>query len=435
MLNSAPRFSIASPILIQAIGRGLYQFASAVLLFYMPIVFVNYAHLAATQVGLVIGLGSIAGFFGNFLGGAMTDSPQFGRRSTIMVAIVLSIASAFVIAFIQTLPALFAANMLFGVGTGLYWTAADAAVMDATTAENRQSAFSVLGLFDNLGLGTGTLAGGWLLKQLQPENRLFGVAAVVFSLMFLLFAIGMPETRHEEDCAIDGLTGWKTAATDIQLINYLVVNTLFITYIALVNSNLPLYLINYQQLPESTVSNLFTLGYVGLGALLQIPAIRLIAGLSYLKSLMISIVVWGLGFIVVALWHPINGSLIPALGAFVIFAIATVIYKPTSATWIAELAPPNLRGAYTAIAYQCWAIGYFIGPIFGGWALDQPVAVTDRFWLSVGLSAGLGLLMLQVLRQREVDTASAALSESASDECPALQLNITPTISPHKKGA
>jgi MFS family permease len=332
----------------------------------------------------------------------MTDSPQLGRRGTIIVATVLSVASAFVIALMQTLPALFAANILFGVGTGLYWTAADAAVMDSTTAENRQAAFSVLGLFDNLGLGTGTLAGGWLLKHLQPENRLFGVAGVVFGLMFLLFTIGMQETRNAEDSAIDGLTGWKTAATDMRLITYLVVNTLFITYIALVNSNLPLYLINDQQLAESTVSNLFTLGYVGLGAVLQIPMIRLIAGFSYLKSLMISIVVWGLGFATVALWHSSDGSLTPAFGAFAIFAIATVIYKPTSATWIAELAPPNLRGAYTAIAYQCWAIGYFIGPIFGGWALDQPMGVTDRFWLAVGLSAGLGLLVLQVLRQREM---------------------------------
>jgi MFS family permease len=403
MFKSPALFPIAPAILIQAIGRGLYQCASAVLLFYMPIVFVNYAHLTATQVGLAIGVGSIAGFIGNFLGGAMTDSPQFGRRRTIIAATVLSIAAAFVIAFVQTLPALFAANLLFGVGTGLYWTAADAAVMDATTPANRQAAFSVLGLFDNLGLGTGTLAGGWLLKQLQPEHRLFGVAGVVFGLMCLLFTIGMTDTRQEsaEIPAIDGLTGWKIAVTDSRLITYLLVNTLFITYIALVNSNLPLYLINFQQISESTVSNLFTFGYVGFGAVLQIPVIRLIAGLSYLKSLMISIVVWGLGFGIVSLWHPIDGSLIAALVAFGIFAIATVIYKPTSATWIAELAPPNLRGAYTAIAYQCWAIGYFVGPIFGGWALDQPIAVVRRFWLGVGLSAAVGLLILQVLRQRE----------------------------------
>ncbi len=382
-------------------GRGLYQFAAAIVLFYLPIVFVNYVHLTATQVGLAIGLGSIAGFVGNFLGGAMADAPWGGRRVTILVATVLSIAATGVLAVLPRLPALFVANVLFGVGTGLYWTAADTAVMDATTTANRQSAFAVVGLFDNLGLGLGTLAGGALLKTLHPEYQIFGVSALVFGVMFGLFAIGMQETRQETEFPTDGLTGWKTAVHDGQLITYLVVNTLFITYLALVNSNLPLYLINYQQISETTASNLFTFGYVGLAALLQVPAIRLIAGLSYLTALMISIVVWGLGFIAVALWHPIDGSLIPALGAFAIFAIATVIYKPTSAAWIAELAPPNLRGIYTAIAYQCWAIGYFIGPIFGGWALDQPIAVTDRFWLVVGLSTGLGLLVLQLLRQRE----------------------------------
>ncbi len=402
---------IAPPILIQAIGRGLYQFAAAIVLFYLPIVFVNYVHLTATQVGLAIGVGAIAGFVGNFLGGVLADAPWGGRRITILLAAGLSIAATVLLAWIPTLPALVLANVLFGVGTGLYWTAADTAVMDATTAANRQSAFAVMGLFDNLGLGLGTLAGGALLKTLHPEYRIFGVSAVGFGVMLGLFAIGMVETRPERSAVdpFDGLTGWKTAFNDRQLITYLLVNTLFITYLALVNGNLPLYLINDQQIPEITTSNLFTFGYVGLGALLQVPMIRLIAGLSYLTALMLSIVVWGVGFVLVALWQPIDGSLIPALGAFAIFAIATVIYKPTSAAWIAELAPANLRGIYTAIAYQCWAIGYFIGPILGGWALDQPADVTDRFWLGVGLSTGVGLLVLQGLRQRSVGTMDSPI--------------------------
>ncbi len=397
------RLSLSQPVLIQSIGRGLYQLGSAVLLFYMPIVFVNYAHLTATQVGLAIGIGSIAGFIGNFVGGAMTDSPQLGRRGTLLGASLLSITATLLVAFAQELPLLIVANIFFGVGTGLYWTAADAAVMDATTDAERQSAFSILGLFDNVGLGIGTLGGAWLLKSIHPENRMFGVAAAVFGVMLLLFAIGMQETRSEEQATTSdgGFANWKTAVTDSRLLTYLVVNTLFITYIALVNSNLPLYLINFQHISESTVSNLFTFGYVGLGALIQIPVIRLIAGFSYLKSLMISTLIWGIGFGLIALWHPIDGAIIAALVALTVFAIATVIYKPTSSAWIAEISPPAMRGAYTAIAYQCWAIGYFIGPIFGGWAIDQPAAITHKFWLVVGLSSGLGLLVLQVLRHRQ----------------------------------
>ncbi|NJN48694.1 MAG: MFS transporter [Alkalinema sp. RL_2_19] len=400
---SFDRATISQPILIQAIGRGLYQLGSAILLFYLPIVFVNYAGFTATQVGLAVGGGSIAGFIGNFVGGAMTDSKQLGRRGTLIGAALLSITAAIITAFAQTLPLLLVANIFFGVGTGLYWTAADAAVMDVTTSEERQSAFSILAVLDNVGLGLGTLGGAWLLKTIHPENQMFTVAAAVFGMMLLLFTIGVKETRDQATAAevVDGLTGWKTAVTDSRLITYLIVNTLFITYIALVNSNLPLYLINFQHIVESTVSNLFTFGYVGLGAVIQVPIIRLIAGLGYLQSLMISTVIWAIGFGLLALWHPIDQNLIAALTTLIVFAIATVIYKPTSATWIAELSPPSLRGAYTAIAYQCWAIGYFIGPIFGGWALDQPADVTHRFWLIVGLSGGVGLLVLQLLSQRQ----------------------------------
>jgi MFS family permease len=216
----------------------------------------------------------------------------------------------------------------------------------------------------------------------------------------LLFAFGVRSEDTGNLESVDGLTGWKSAMTDLRLVIYLLVNTLFITYIALVNSNLPLYLINFQKLDESVVSNLFTFGYVGLGALIQIPTVQAIARLSYLQSLILSIAIWGIGFGVVGLWHPLDNHFAAALLPLVIFAIATVIYKPTASAWIAAISPANLRGAYTAIAYQCWAIGYFIGPIAGGWALDQPATITHRFWLVVGLSTIIGILTIQYLQQQ-----------------------------------
>ena len=80
-----------------------------------------------------------------------------------------------------------------------------------------------------------------------------------------------------------------------------------------------------------------------------------------------------------------------------VFAIASIIYKPTSSAWISELAPASLRGAYTAIAYQCWTIGYVIGPIVGGWAVDQSRTVAQNAWLAIALSTITGLIILQVL--------------------------------------
>ena len=402
-------FSLSLPtqprqVWVQAAGRGLYQLGSAVLLFYMPIVFVNYSGFSATQVGLATSAGAVSGFFGNLLGGSLTDSPQFGRRKTLIVAGVAAIITAVLTSFSQSLWLLVVANLFFGISTGLYWTAADAAVMDATEPEQRQEAFSVLGVTDNLGFGLGTLGGGLLLARLPSAIQIFAAAAVIFTLFTVLIATAATDMRDASVEIPAPQAGWKQALTDRKLLIYLLVNTLFITYMALVNGSLPLYFVNFAGTPDSQVSSLFTWGFIGLGALLQVPVVKLLTRFSYLQSLMLSLGIWGTGFLLVWLSGTLPSTGSPAwseLGIFAVFAIAAIIYKPTSAAWIAELAPNSLRGIYTAIAYQCWAIGYVIGPIAGGWALDQPHRVTELFWLGVAFSTLIGLLVLVVLQRRD----------------------------------
>ncbi len=396
---------------IQAAGRGLYQLGSAVLLFYMPIVFVNYSGFSATQVGLATSAGAVSGFFGNLLGGSLTDSPQFGRRKTLIVAGAAAMITALLTSLSQTLWLLVVANLFFGISTGLYWTAADAAVMDSTQPAQRQEAFSVLGVTDNLGFGLGTLGGGLLLARLPSAIQIFAAAAVLFALFTLMMITAAADQRDDAEIPA-AQAGWKQALTDRKLLIYLLVNTLFITYMALVNGSLPLYFVNFGGTPELLVSNLFTWGFIGLGALVQVPVVKLLTRFSYLQALMLSLGIWGSGFLLV--W--LSGTLAQTtawteFGIFAVFAIAAIIYKPTSAAWIAELAPNSLRGIYTAIAYQCWAIGYVIGPIAGGWALDQPHQVTELFWLVVGLSTVAGLLVLLAL-QRQDQAEPVALPEA-----------------------
>jgi MFS family permease len=386
---------------VQAIGRGLYQLGSAVLIFYTPIVFVNYGNMSATEVGLAIGGGSVAGFVGNIIGGIFTDSPKFGRKRTLLFSALFAIITSIVMVFTHDFKFLLLANIFFGLSTGLYWTAADAAVMDVTVSEIRQEAFSLLGLTDNLGFGLGTLAGGFLIKVLHPKEYIFAASAITFFSLLFLFLIGLVETRSPEEKSHEMQKGWKTALIDTRLMIYLLVNTLFITYIALVGSTLPLYLVNFGGTSESTVANLFTWGYVGLGALFQIPVIKIIAKFNYLTSLMISMGVWGLGFLLVWVMSSFFDTRTTyEFGILGIFAIASVIYKPTSSAWISELAPPNLRGAYTAIAYQCWTIGYVIGPIVGGWAMDQSQNVAQNTWSAVAASTFIGLMILLLLNQK-----------------------------------
>ncbi len=397
---------------IQTIGRGLYQLGSAVLLFYTPIVFVNYGNLSATEVGLAVGGGSVAGVVGNILGGILTDSPKIGRKLTLFASATFAITSAVIAVFTRNFALLLLANTFFGLSTGLYWTAADSSVMDVTTQEQRQDAFSWLGVADNVGYGIGTLGGGLLLKLLHPVQLIFVGAGVTFLVMLLLFAFGMRETRQATSESHDLQKGWKTALTDTRLLIYLLVNTLFITYLALAGGTLPLYFVNFGGTSDTVVANLFTWGYVALGALLQVPIIKVLSRFSYLTSLMISMGIWGLGYLLVwIVGSPENGE-IYQLGIFAVFAIASIIHKPTSSAWISELAPASLRGAYTAIAYQCWTLGYIIGPVVGGWAIDQPGSIARNTWLIVGLSTISGIVVLQVLNQQYSASKEKAVVES-----------------------
>jgi MFS family permease len=392
---------IPQQVWIQTIARGLYQLGSGILLFYIPIVFVNYGNLSATEVGLAVGGGAIAGFAGNIFGGILADSPKFGRKRSLLLSSVFAIISASIAVFTENFLFLLLVNVVFGLSTGLYWTAADASVMDVTTPEQRQGAFSLLGVADNLGMAAGTLSGGMLLKLLKPAEFIFAGSAIAFLILLLLFTFAMQETREATSEIQEMQKGWKTALTDSRLLIYLLVNTLFITYIALCGGTLPLYFVNFGGTSDTVVANLFTWGYVGLGALLQVPVVRFIAKLSYLTSLMISMAIWGIGFLLVSILGNFNDmGETYQLGVFAVFAIASIIYKPTSSAWISELAPANLRGAYTAIAYQCWAIGYVIGPIIGGWLIDQSHAVAQYTWIAVALSTLSGLVVLQILSKR-----------------------------------
>ncbi|MCA1990987.1 MAG: MFS transporter, partial [Coleofasciculus sp. S288] len=96
-------------------------------------------------------------------------------------------------------------------------------------------------------------------------------------------------------------------------------------------------------------------------------------------------------------------SIVWAILALGVLAIATVAYTPAASSFVVELAPEPLRGVYLAINSQCWAIGYFIGPPLGGWVLDQSQVIIHSFWLATAASTSIGILILQVLnRQKKV---------------------------------
>lgn len=405
----------------QVFGRVFYQIGQGMLQFYIPIIFVNQVGLSATSVGIGLGSSSISGIVGHLLGGVLADSKPLGRKGTLLISAVLSAIACWVLYCTQDLFLLVVANLLFGISTGFYWTATDPAVMDVTPAADRPKAFSVLGVADNLGMGAGILAGGWLLTSLSYPQQLFAIDSLMFVILFLLLQTAMVETLQAPSDYTTLLRGWRIALSDKLLWVFVLINSLFTTYIALVNTALPLYFTNYFKFgadhsaaSPQTIATLFTWGYIGLGALLQVPIVRWLSLLGWVRALTVALSLWTSGFLLVWLLGAVASvPWFSSIAVLAVLASATVLYRPFAASFLAELAPESLRGAYAAIGYQCWAIGYLIGPTLGGWALDQSRLMLHQFWLAIAISTSLGFVVLWFLSQREATGSENAEAENS----------------------
>ncbi len=387
-------------------GRLLSQVGTGFTLFYAPIFFVNRVGLSATLVGVGLGVGAIAGVLGRILGGSFADSPKMGRRRTLLLSAAVSAAASAILAVTFDLPTFLLGNLLMGLGIGLYWPATETVVADLTTLDQRNEAYALARLGDSLGLGVGVALGGGLIAATGSYRALFVIDAMSYVIFFGIVYRAIAETRNPAQAHQSMLKSWARALSDGSLLIFTGVCTLFTTYLALVNSALPLYFANFvptaagRGFSTSTISILFS-SYVALTALTQLPVIRKLQGLTQPQMLIVSAIFWSIGFGLI--WATGVAGLVP-LGwaglALVLMAIATAAYTPGAASLVVALAPVELRGVYLSVNSLCWAAGYFIGPVLGGWAMDGSERLAHGFWIACAVSSLPCILTLQYLDHR-----------------------------------
>jgi MFS family permease len=390
-----------------AVGRLLSQIGTGFTLFYAPLFFVNEVGLSATLVGIGLGSSSISGVVGRFVGGSLAD--RWGRKRTLILSALIAALGSLALAFAHNFPYFVVANLIAGLGVGLYWPAAEAAVVDLSLPEQRNEAFAVTRLADSLGLGLGVVIGGFLIETTGSYPLLFILDAVSFvifaAIVYATFQESQERQKNDARKARDSiqtsvLGGWGLAFTDQRLLVYILVNILFTTYLAQINSTLPLYFKNFAGstgFSTATISALLTWHLV-LAVLCQLPIARFLNKWTRTQALTLSVLTFGIGFLFIgAAGVSTVGNLALAIVGLGVLSVALVSYTPAASAIVADLAPPSLRGVYLSINSQCWAIGYFLGPLLGGLALDQPRPVADLFWLMMAISVGLAVVILQYL--------------------------------------
>jgi MFS family permease len=365
-------------------------------LFYAPIFFVNKVGLSTTAVGFALGIG--------------VDSTWWGRRRTLLFSAAISAIGSLVLSASHNFATLVIGNLITGFGLGLYWPANEAVVADLTLTENRREAYAITRLADNLGLGMGIVLGGVLVTTTGSYRSLFIIDAISFIVFFAVIYLAIAETRQpdmrQSQKTQHIASSWMAALSDRPFLVYIAINIIFTTYISQLHSTIPIYFKNFvsvensgQGFSETTISALFAL-HLAIAILSQIPVSRILKRFSHTVAFTFSSLLWAIGFSFIwACGIAKTDNLIWAALALAIFAVAITSYTPSASSLVTDLAPQSQRGVYLSISSLCWAIGYFIGPPLGGWALDQPRIVSDRFWLGFSFSVIIILAILQYLNR------------------------------------
>jgi len=406
---------------ILSAGQLLLFIGQGFTLVYASIYFVNELGFSPTQVGIAQGCVGVSGLFGRFFAGNAVNSERLGRRGTLLLAAVFAAIGSFLLAFAATFPLLIAGNLCLGMGISLYWPATLTVTTDLTEPKYLPEAMALTRLADNLGLGLGALIAGQYIAMSGSYPVLFICKGLAYLLFGVVIFATIAETRRADVPAKVRLRDWGAAFRDRPLVIYLLANLFFTVYAAQGHSILPLFLADFVPggntatgFSERFISYFFV-WHVTLKIIIQLPLTRWLRSHPPSTQLMAALVIWCGGFALIWLTGQVpNGALPLILGAFALLSIAEVIYGPSASALVGNLAPVASRGIYFSLESECWAIGFLVGPIFGGWALDHPALVGTDLWLyfilSAGLAGGLLVLLRRSLAQDPLESRRPALT-------------------------
>jgi len=376
MLRS-PLFLMAFTIFIDFTGFGLV----------IPLLPFWAQHLGANAVGvgLILTLYALAQFIFTPMLGSLSD--RYGRRPVIIASLIIEAIAFALSALANTLPLLFVARFIGGVGSSNIGSA-QAVVSDVTPPEGRARGMGLIGAAIGMGFVVGPAIGG-ALAPLGPAIP-FWVAAIVAVVNTLLVTLFLPETRKREVAAAgthtknEGvsvlLAGWKQALRYPIVARLVIMNLLFNVAFTAMEAIYPLF--SQHVFGWTAMQNGYIFTYVGIivvimqgglvGQLVKRFGERslLIAGLIMLTI--------GLGLLP---WSTQLGLMLVALG---ILSAGDGAVTPTISTLLSFASPETAQGEMLGFAQGLSGLGRIVGPLIAGsfYAFAGP---GSPFLLSAGL--------------------------------------------------
>ncbi|WP_342404326.1 MFS transporter [Brevibacillus sp. FSL K6-2834] len=365
--------------------------------------------LSLGQVGIILGVGSIAYQAGSLLGGPLSD--RLGRRSIMLAGALLQAVAMLGYHYSDSYAALLFFSGVNGLGVGFLAPTIKALLADTVDNTQRTAAFSWRGIFAHLGIIIAGLTITWMTtKDLYP----FVLASIVFLLLAAGILFTLPNDRCVgPDCKRTSLSEYRHIFRHRSFLLFSGLSLLIWAFYAQFTLVLPLrgeYVLHSAHLigliwTINSVSVVLLQGLISRFVLLKInPYLSLVAGI-----LMIGAGLFGIGF---------ADRFATLSAAAVLFIIGEMLLMPVQDSLVGHFAKEEWLGAYFGIANFVSGIGTAIGTTVGGTLVERLGGVKSPYpWVvyaitTIILAVVMGLFALYAMPRHKQGSEAAGPIQS-----------------------
>jgi len=363
-LRALPR-----PAWILCFGTFLNKFGAFVVPF-LTLYLTSRGHTVG-EAGLAISAYGIGTMAASLLGGYLADN--LGRRKTIVLSMFSGAAMMMLLSQARSLPAIIVLTALTGLTNEFYRPASTALLADLVPSGQRVTAFAALRMAFNAGFAFGPATAGFLAAF--GYFWLFAGDATMSVLFGLVALVALPRGGHGQDNNASWSEALHVLHRDHKLHQLLLANFAIGLVFFQMASTFGLHVMHLG-FSAATYGAVISLN----GALVvffELPLTAITRRFSARRVMAVGYLLCGAGFALNAFAHTVSAL----VGCMIIFTLGEMVMMPMSSAYLANLAPPHVRGRYMGVSGLAWALALIIGPAAGMkmFALDP-----GGYWLACG---------------------------------------------------
>jgi MFS family permease len=333
------------------------------------------------QAGLAVSAYGFGNLCASLLGGHLAD--KLGRRKTILLSMFSGAAAMMLLSQAHGLASIIMLTALTGLTNEFYRPASQALLADIVPAGQRITAFSCLRASFNAGFAFGPATAGllaaygyfWLFAGDAATSVLFGLVAL----------LALPRGSRGTDRNASWSEALRVLRHDRKLHQLLLANFAIGLVFFQLGSTYGLHITRLGFSP-AVYGIVLSLN----GALIvfcELPLTRFTRKFPARRVMAVGYLLCGLGFALNAFAHTIPALVL----CMIVLTLGEMITMPTGAAYLADLAPPEMRGRYMGVAGLTWAAALIIGPVSG---MKLFSAAPTAYWV---ICAATGLFAAAVI--------------------------------------